>query len=233
MISTSYELCLNIEINTNDKTLFYIIDKNTKIPLDITDLESKIIIFEQEVKGWLFNSMSELLESDINFISTSSHIVSFKHGIFILFGIFAYIEKMQHYRGDQCPDEKQKFCSGYLVKNGIKRIFSTEPTIQNINDDLLIEVVNKTRNNLMHEAMLDDDVLLNYSSNEFASPMSIHKYNGSIEIRIAPILIVEKIYQDFDNYIAILRNDDDENLKKKFIEKFDDIYRQEIEILNN
>ncbi len=230
MISSSYELCLNIEIDTNNKTLFYIIDENAKIPLDITDLESKTIIFEQEVRGWLFQSIEELLAKDIEFIQNSTHKVSFKHGIFILFGIFSYIEKMQKYRGDLCPNN-QKNCSVFLIKNGIKRLFSDEESIRNLEDDELKKVVIKTRNNLMHEAIIGDDVLLNYSSDNFISPISIHQNDNQTEIRISPILIFQKISQDFDNYLEILRNNEDENLKKKFIEKFDSVYRQEIEIL--
>ncbi len=230
MISSSYELCLNIEIDTNNKTLFYIIDKNKKIPLDITNIESKIIIFEQEVKGWLFQSIEELLNKDIEFIQNSTHKVSFKHGIFILFGIFAYMEKMQLYRGDLCPGS-QIFCSGHLIKNGIKRLFSDEVTIAELSEDELKKVVIKTRNNLMHEAMIGDDVLLNYSSENFISPISIHKNDNQTEIRIAPIPIFKKIHQDFDNYLEILRNSEDEDLKNKFIEKFDNVYKQEIDML--
>ena len=56
-------------------------------------------------------------------------------------------------------------------------------------------------------------------------------FDDQTEIRIAPILIFEKIYQDFDNYLEVLRNNEDEDLKNKFIEKFDNVYKQEIDML--
>ncbi len=231
-MSTKYELCLNIELDIDNRALEYAKDANSKTVLDITSIDSKIFIFQQEVRQWLFESIRTLIDKDIKFITNSPLPVSFKHGIFILFGIFSYIEKMQKYRGDQCPNGNN-FCSGYLVKNGIKRIFADEPTIMSLGDSELQDIVKKTRNSLMHEAMIGDDVLLNYSSDEFIAPISIHKSDNEIEIRIAPILIFQKICQDFDNYIEILSNGEDENLRNKFIEKFNAIYQKEIEILTS
>ncbi|MBP7783528.1 MAG: hypothetical protein KA040_00360 [Aliarcobacter sp.] len=89
----SYYLCEGLWLDKDKRLL---IDENRdNEDININDFESKIYIFIQEIKEWTFYSMDILLNDDKN---NKSKYKPFKNSIFVLYGIFSYLEKIERYK---------------------------------------------------------------------------------------------------------------------------------------
>jgi hypothetical protein len=211
--TSGYYLCEGIWLDPVNKTLND--RKNGNNPLDIRNISSKILIFEREISEWLFHPMITLMSDDND---NTTLFKPFKNGIFILFGSFTYIEKMQRYRDGE-PYKTSKKSPSVIIKDGFKRIFT------NIQSGSCIDkILAPTRHTLMHEGMVGDDVLLNYGFN-----FDI-QYNAG-KVNINPIETLKTLRKDFDNYIEELKQGEDSQLVDNFKKVFDEIYNSEIKSL--
>ncbi len=249
MISDDYYLCLGLKLNESDKTLIDTLNSNTLLNIDNT--ESRILILEREVNYWLLHPMKTLVEEDKLDVENGYTYKPFRNSIFMLFGIFAYIEKMEEYRTQIAVeivqhnsiykkiksflykslgyknDKDSSLPSVKLLMSGLKRIFLEE--LQGISNTKLNTIIKHTRHKMMHQAMIGDDILLNLG---FDDPIKyIHNDHLTKELRINPIKIYNKIAEDFTTYIELLRGNEDEELIGSFNCNFQEVYNKEINIL--
>lgn len=229
---SGYFLCEGIWFNKFEKTL---VDQKDPIliPLNITDLNDQILILEREVSEWLFHPMITLMNEDDN---NTTSFKPFKNAIFILFGIFAYIEKIQRYRdGKSSPNNKlgilqRFFCKNMNPKNnnnpsriledGFLRIFPDEKGKK------LKNILAVTRNKMMHTGMIGDKVLLNY---KFLGAIKYDGTNTQINsIEINPKNAFDIIKIDFDNYLKELRTNSNKSQIENFQNVFNEVYEDEI-----
>ncbi len=188
-------------------------------------LEGKKTIFKLEVKEWLFHSIYKLLEEDYeDFEEKGYEHPPFRNSIFILFGIFAYIDKMELYRGNG------KKSSNNRLVGGVKRIFTN---LANKEENEIRDILRKSRHNLMHQAIIGDNILVNLGFGDvgFDEAIDIVNKDGKQEIRIHPIKAYDTIIKDFEEYLNNIDSDDD--LKDKFEIFFDKVYKYEIDIIKS
>ncbi|WP_419770132.1 MAG: hypothetical protein ACNI3C_12460 [Candidatus Marinarcus sp.] len=212
-ITEDYYLCEGIYLKAKE----LIDDENPDKPLYITNINDKITIFEKEVKEWIIHPMWTLLRDDLiideNNKSLDFKYKPFKNAIFVLFGIFSYLEKMERYRERIKKSEKIDESTEILCK-GIERVFSSLKGI-NIRD-----IIRETRNQMMHTGMIGDGVLLNYTYEK-----EIEYIPQTKEIKINPFKILKTIEKDFNDYIQELKNKNIslvENFKKVFNSYYND-----------
>ena len=220
-ITEDYYLCEGIYLKANEKDL--IDERKNGEQLDITKIEDKITIFEREVKEWIIHPMWTLLSDDLiideNNNATGFKYKPFKNAIFVLFGIFSYLEKMQRYHDKTKKDEKIDE-SAKTLSQGIERIF---PNLKYID---IINILKETRNQIMHTGMIGDGVLLNYIYEK-----EIEYIPKTKEIKINPYKILKTIQKDFEDYIQKLKepkNEDDKKLIENFKKVFNSYYNDEI-----
>lgn len=235
MVSDDYYLVVDMEFIISEKKIFD--RRNNNEEIDITSFEGKKKIFKREVKEWLFHPMKKLLEEDIEEFKGEYKYRPFRNSIFILFGLFAYIEKMELYRGNGVPDDRR---STQRLVDGVKRIFEN---LSNRNDNDIREILKRSRHNLMHQAMIEDDILVNLglmqdksgdvylNDNLFGKAIDIVSENGEQEFRINSIRMYKRITEDFDNYLTEIESEGE--LRNSFTTFFDNVYTTEIEIINS
>jgi len=235
MVSDDYYLVVGMEFIISEKKIFD--RRNNNEEIDITSFKGKKKIFEREVKEWLLHPMEKLLEEDIDEFSGEYKYRPFRNSIFILFGLFAYIEKMELYRGNGLPNDRR---STQRLVDGVKRIFAN---LSNRYDNDIREILKRSRHNLMHQAMIEDDILVNLglmqnesgdvnlNNNLFGEAIDIVSENGEQEIRINSIRMYDKITEDFDNYLTEIESEGE--LRTFFTTFFDNVYAAEIEIINS
>lgn len=214
--SSGYYLCEEIWLNEFKKTL---VDQRypNHNPLIIAELSTQILIVEREMSEWLFHPMNVLMEDDND---PEKSYKPFKNGIFILFGAFTYIEKMQRYREGQAY-KKNATDSSKIIKDGFGRIFTD---IQG--GSTIDKILEPTRHTLMHEGMVGDDVLLNYA---FGLAICYDEQ----KVKINPIKLLETLKEDFENYIQELKQGEDSLLVENFKKVFNEVYGDEIQLLSN
>ena len=225
MLSDEYYLAVNIRYKANDRK---IINENNGEEIDILTLEGKKIIFENEVKEWLLKPMKRLLDEDKEDFQKDYQCKPFRNAIFVLFGLFSYIEKIELYRGNGNANDRQ---STKRLVDGIKRIFQN---LHSREDKEIRDILKRSRHNLMHQAMIGDDILLNFGfghTDQFTEALDIVEANDSKEIRINPIKMFETIEDDFNNYLESLNNDDE--LIERFESFFNQVYGEEIKCIEN
>lgn len=227
-ITENYYLCEGIYLKANNelKKKELIDEENPNKPLVITNINDKITIFEREVKQWIIHPMWTLLRDDFiideNNKATDFKYKPFKNAIFILFGIFSYLEKMQRYH-ESIKKNDLKNGSTDILCRGIKRIFTS------LNCDIQRNIINETRNQMMHTGMIGDGVLLNYIYEK-----EIEYIPQNNEIKINPNKMLEAIEKDFEDYIQKLKAPKDEKntlLIKNFKKVFNSYYSDEINYL--
>lgn len=186
IITEDYYLCEGIELKAKEKKL--IDGNNNDKLLEIRNINDKITIFEREVKQWIIHPMWTLLRDDLiideNNNATGFKYKPFKNAIFVLLGIFSYLEKMQRYHERTKKNEKLDTSTDILYK-GIKKVF-TYLEINNIRD-----IINETRNQMMHTGMIGDGVLLNYIYEK-----EIEYIPQNNEIKINPHKMLKAIEED-------------------------------------
>lgn len=224
-INESYYLCEGIWLDKEKKTL---IDKNNQQrKLDINNLDEKILILEREIEKWLFHPMKKLLEDDLeNKLSYRP----FKNAIFILYGIFSYIEKIQRYK-DGKPYRPEDTESTTILTFGFKNIFKPNQH-DTFGTEKISTILENTRHTMMHSGNIGDKTLLNYDYNNTTPVTYIgsNKYLSKIELN--PTSMLSEIEKDFETYMLNLKNPRNTSLQANFKKVFDAVYSHEISILN-
>ena len=220
----SYYLCEGLWLNTDTKTL---INEYNKQTLDINNIDDKIYILEQEVRQWIFHPMLKLVEDDkIN----KSKYRPFKNAIFILYGIFSYIEKIQRYK-DGKPYKSRDTESTKILTFGFKNIFKTTQDEQ-FGNTKIESILENTRHSMMHSGIIGDKVLLNYEY-ENSVPISYIGSNKELnKIELNPIFMLSEIINHFNNYINEIKNTSNINLRENFKTVFNTVYNDEIDVLS-
>lgn len=224
-IIEDYYLCEGIYLKANNELnkKELIDENNSDKSLEITNIDDKITIFEREVKEWIIHPMWTLLRDDL-IIDENNNAIDlkykpFKNAIFILFGIFSYLEKMQRYHDKTKKDEKIDE-SADILSQGTERIF---PNLIYID---IRNILKETRNQMMHTGMIGDGVLLNYAYEE-----EIKYIQETKEVKINPYKILKAIEKDFEDYIQKLKepkNKNDRELIENFKKVFNSYYNDEI-----
>ncbi|MEK6959821.1 MAG: hypothetical protein AABX47_01490 [Nanoarchaeota archaeon] len=203
MNTTPIALSKNFYVLTNDQT-HQVFDKRDKKSHPLTELETKIIIYEDRVKHW-FLQIAENLKNDN------------EAGFVILSIAIAYIEGNQQFRdgkssapqfknGKRIAGKSEKF----FIK-GMRRIFDKE----DVPKPILKSYYGQIRCGLFHDGMTKKNVVI---SCEFPNPIS---YTGSQDgqngvIMINPHKFLDKLTEDFEGYISELKAGSDTEIIKNF-----------------
>lgn len=156
------------------------------------NIKHKIKIFERQVNGWFLERASTLLEEEDN-------------GFVILMISTAYVEGVEQYRrGESSKNNSKEF-----FIEGVERIFHVD-----CNNPHGPDFYSELRCGLFHNGMTGPMIRI---SSTYAKPIDLSE--GNI-IKINQNLFLEKVMDDFNNYLTDLRNDDN----KLLIDKFNKMY---------
>jgi hypothetical protein len=186
------------------KTSKWIFDhRNKKTKLDINKLDTKILVYEDMIKTWFLDVANYLtIKNKLN-LPSGEEFDTNEAGFVILQIAISYIEGNQ-----QCREGRKSGVKGNASKDvfnrGMKRIFGLKH-----NKKILEKFYEQARCGLFHEGMtrrlVDIDgrykrtITLSYKS-----------------IKINPYKFLEKIEDDFNNYIKELKDSKKTILRKKF-----------------
>lgn len=188
---------INKIVKTTISKNYYVINnkiydkRNAQTSLNLNDIKTKIKIYEDRVNSW-FLEIAEKLKSD----SETSFV--------ILSIAIAYVEGNQQFREGKMSENNSK---KFFIK-GLRRIFDKET----VPDDILKGYYKQIRCGLFHDGMTGSNVIV---SRKFLDPL---RYTNGI-IKINPHKFLDKIRQDFKNYIEELAWNGE--LQKSFEKRFD------------
>ena len=171
--------------------------------------------------------MDILLNDDKN---NKSKYKPFKNSIFVLYGIFSYLEKIERYKSGKNYERNDSQSTNILVES-FQKIFKNKSN-EEYKSKKIERILNATRNSLMHTGNIGDKVLLNYDYENLNAVeyISSNKTFGKIELN--PSKMLEEIKIDFQNYLKELIDPTKTELRKNFEIVFDKIYEDEIKFLN-
>lgn len=218
-IDESYYICEGLWLDKKSKQL---IDKNNNDEIiNIEEFESKIYIFKQEIEAWIFHPMEILLNDDKN---NKSIYKPFKNSIFILHGIFSYLEKIERYKIGRNYDENNSQSTKILI-DSFQKIFKKDG--KNYGKEKIENILNATRNSLAHTGNIGDKVLIN---NDYENSNAV-EYIENKKIELNPSKMIEEIKIDFKSYLKRLVDSTKTELRENFEKVFDKIYEEEINYL--
>ena len=152
------------------------------------DLNGKILVYEDRVKGWFLDFAKMLVkEHDAGFI--------------VMMICTSYLEGNQQFREGKTSKRE----SSKMLINSLKRIFRVEE------NPAIILFVEEVRHGLFHDGMTRKNVEINSSTTQ---PFFISKDKSRISIN--PRLFLLVIEDDFENYISILKDSKNENERENF-----------------
>jgi hypothetical protein len=164
----------------NDFGPIVIDERNGNIELDPNDIETKILIYEREVKEWFLEPASELLNQD-----------SFKNSFIVLMVCMAYFEGVEQYKTGVDSSRRSKEC----FIDSIERLYPNKFRRSDIG-----KLYAKSRCGLFHNGMVKGGVVFNNSFGD-----AIEFANNGENININPTLLLERIMKDFEEYVSELR----------------------------
>lgn len=154
------------------------------------NIEDKIRIFERQVKGWFLERASNFLGEENN-------------GFVILMIATAYIEGVEQYRQGQPSNGSSRA----FFKEGVKRIFQVDSSNYNKLDGFYSEL----RCGLFHNGMTGPYIRIHSKINDKPIDFSDRKI-----IKINQKLFLEKVKEDFEQYLADLKNTKKTELRNNF-----------------
>ena len=173
----------------NSGKLFIIEDSTGEQLYPEKNIEDKIKIFERQVNGWFLEKASDLLGDE-------------DKGFVVLMIAIAYIEGIEQYRrGKSSRRKSEKF-----FKEGIKRIFGIDSTLENRINELYEEI----RCELFHNGMTGPNTRL-YS--RYAKTIDFLDNNI---IKINQRKFLEKVKEDFGQYLEDLKDENKKELRNNF-----------------
>jgi len=174
-------------VNQSGKNI--LINAKTDKRFDTIDLDLEISIYEDQVIGWFLDVADWMTKHPT------------KAGFPRLQIALSYIEGNQQYR-EGCSSKNR---SPEFFTKGMKRIFAKE----NLSDQFITDFYDFVRCGLFHDSMTRSGVFV---SEDYDSAIKIEGEN----IFINPSIFVDKIKQDFSNYIAELKKSEDSELRSNF-----------------
>jgi len=223
-VNENFYLCEGIWLDKENKTL---IDEDTQHKLDINNIDDMIIIFKREVTAWLYEPMIQLMKDDKN---NKSSYRPFKNAIFMLFGIFSYIEKIQRYK-DGKPYLSGDSESTKILTFGFKNLFKINEN-KKFGTEKISIILENTRHAMMHSGNIGDKVLLNYDYDNANAVTYIGSNKHLSKIELNPYLMLSTIAKDFDEYLINIKNDTKIELRNNFEKVFKSVYNDEIKLLS-
>jgi len=167
--------------------LFIIDDSTGKQLFPEDNIEDKIKIFERQVNGWFLDKASALLGEEDN-------------GFAILMIATSYIEGIEQYRRGESSNNQ----STTFFKEGIKRIFG-------INSDVRLTNLHKElRCGLFHSGMTGPYIRIDSGYSEAVV------FSGNNIIKINQRKFLEKVREDFGQYLTDLKDEGKTELRDNF-----------------
>lgn len=173
-----------------------VFDEKTNQHLDPNNIDDKITIYERQVKEWFLNRASRFLNRD-------------KNGFIVLMISVSYIEGVQQYingRTSQGGDSNNFF------QQGLRRIFNL-----NESNPVLSDFYKQVRCGLFHSGMTQNKVII---SKTYSIAID---FSETDTIKINPILFLRAIRDDFNQFIAKLRNPINNIERNKFDNMFSNL----------
>jgi hypothetical protein len=157
-------------------------EKNNNKELDPFNIDTKILIYEREVKGWFLDRATNFLRSgDNDFI--------------ILMICMSYLEGVEQYRQGETSEGRSK----RFFKEAVRRLYPDN----GLTDDNLNMLYSESRCGLFHNGMVGGKIIL-----KRATYPALNFHDELIEI--SPDKLLKDIKRDFNNYIKDLKDGDEE-----------------------
>ncbi len=160
------------------------------------NIEDKIRMFERQVNGWFLEQAFTLLTKEDNEVNENN-------GFVILMIATSYIEGIEQYRQGKSSHRRSKS----FFKKGIKRIFEVDSNDYKRLDDFYSEL----RCSLFHNGMTGPYIRIHSVINDKPIVFS----EGKI-IKINQKLFLEKVGDDFNNYLEDLKDKSNKELRTNF-----------------
>ncbi|MCK5624211.1 hypothetical protein KAI04_00020 [Candidatus Pacearchaeota archaeon] len=177
--------------------------KSEKEPYEVDkileeNIETNILIYEDRVKGWFLDFAEKLTKE--------------KNSEFIVLMICVnYLEGNQQFREGRVSQGE----STEMLERALKRIF---PTTE---ESILKYFIDKIRHGLFHDGMTRKGALLRYG---LSVPFFTFNIDGEEWITVDPSLFLKEIKKDFESYIPILKNKDNEKERENFDKYYNEKY---------
>ncbi|HOI18672.1 MAG TPA: hypothetical protein PLX15_02300 [Candidatus Woesearchaeota archaeon] len=172
-----------------------VFDERTNRNLNPNDIDDKILIYERQVKDWFLNRASRLVNGN-------------KNGFIVLMISISYIEGVQQYIKGQTSHNN----SGRFFREGMRRIFQLSDS-----DNVLNDFYAQVRCGLFHSGMTQNKVVI---SRDYEQVIDFSEHNT---IKINPKLFLRAIRLDFNRYINLLKNPENNNERNNFNRMFSNI----------
>jgi len=162
------------------------------------NIETKILVYEDRTKGWFLDFARKMSKE--------------KNSEFVVLMIcMNYLEGNQQFReGRTSKSESEK-----MLKIGLKRV------CPDMNEDNINYFIDKVRHGLFHDGMTRKGILLRYD----LSTLFFTFNDGEKWMTLNPSLFLREIEKDFESYINILKNKDNQkerdNFEKHYKERYD------------
>ena len=168
------------------KNPYEVIDKETGNRMPY-DTGSKVLIYENRQRTWFFD-IAEKLKSDN------------EAGFVILMISVSYLEGNQQYRDGQPSNNR----STATIKNAMQRIFPE------LDEDAIGAFIEQVRQGFFHDGITRNLVLI-VVNDEVPALTKVRN-----KLWINPHLFLDRIKQDFENYIQELKNPSNIESRNKF-----------------
>jgi len=165
-------------------------ERNDDARLDPRNVDTKIAIYEREVKEWFLTPASDLLDRD-----------SFNNSFVVLMICMSYIEGVEQYKTGIDSNGRSKEC----FIDSINRLYPNE-----YSDRDLGKLYSKSRCGLFHNGMVKGGVVFSDSYEN-----AIEFLDNGETINTNPGLLLQRIIDDFEDYITELRSSVAENANER------------------
>ena len=159
------------------------------------NIDTKIEVYADRVFGWFLDIATKLQEDN-------------ESGFVILMICMSQIEGIEQFKRGE---KTKKGESMKLIKDCLKRIF----TISSLNEERLEKMIDELRNGLFHDGMTRKNFFIN---GEY--PIAVAFLEGDL-IMVNPHLFLNKIRGEFEQYISLLKDPVNVDLRKNFEKMFD------------
>ncbi|MGG5504261.1 hypothetical protein ACPDHQ_12635 [Myroides odoratimimus] len=164
-----------------------VIDERTNTRLNPNDPFDKITIYERQVKGWFLHEADKLIRYRNK-----------NKGFIVLMICLSYFEGVEEYKTGRLSNNNSK----QFFRNSIERLYPGQFTqIQ------LDELYGQGRCGLFHNGMVRGQIIIR---NSFQNSIEFDNQR----IKISPKKLLTDIMDDFENFISLLRQD--QNARNNF-----------------
>ncbi|MFA5424009.1 MAG: hypothetical protein WC374_09155 [Phycisphaerae bacterium] len=174
---------------TNDGQFIFMATKTGNELYPINCLEDKIMIFEKQVNGWFLEQAQSLINKR-------------ECGFVVLLVATAYIEGIEQFRKGTTSNGQNR---DFFIQ-GIRRIFE----IEDENALKLQDLYSQLRCELFHNGMTGPYIRI---SSEYEEPIELSE---SRIIKINQNKFLEKVKNDFEQYLINLRDKNNQELRDNF-----------------